>query len=521
MKTIDKAYIFAAMLAVGMLQTSCSDDTNVIPDIHPAYCPDGISLQVPEDYSRLIYTDGTGAEVLPMIKGQQVQLAYTLSPENATNKNVVWSSSDPSVATVEDGNIVAISETGLGYTIVNVAPKGMFSGSGVSATLKVKVSDHMQQATEITLSSESNEVYEGEQLAINYDIAPESATYRTLEWTTSDSKIATVDKNGVVTAVSSGTGNTTTVDIIAKTIDGSNVMAKKTITVKRIVDPTEVVIDQQYSVNNGYYCALNERELKLAFKTTPEDCTLSQLTWTSSDEAVATVEAGTVKFKGFGNVTITATCPNGKSSSIQLNIPAGLLRELYHNPDHYSFYNAKQSGNGTSSSNKWSDGFLTITTYTVNATTQRADLKWWDTPAVLHAGNYPIIAIKVEDVKDLYKSEGVTARNLNFDVIGKSESGKDFKALGNGNNKYTGDLLCSDGSHVFIYDMSTLAFGTGGIAPTNETISCATFQLKYADIKTIGHQIQYRLYWFQTFKSVDDVKKYVKDVDKLTFEVKK
>ena len=64
-----------------------------------------------------------------------------------------------------------------------------------------------------------------------------------------------------------------------------------------------------------------------------------------------------------------------------------------------------------------------------------------------------------------------------------------------------------------------MAFGTGGIAPTNESIVFNTFQLKYADIKTIDHQITYNLYWFQTFKTVDDVKKYVTEVDKLTYEV--
>ena len=95
----------------------------------------------------------------------------------------------------------------------------------------------------------------------------------------------------------------------------------------------------------------------------------------------------------------------------------------------------------------------------------------------------------------------------------------EFKALGNGNNKYSGDLKCSDGSHVFIYDLTTLAFGTGGLAPTNESISFRTFQLKYADIATIGHQITYNVYWMQSFKSVADVKKYVTEVDKLTYDV--
>lgn len=196
-----------------------------------------------------------------------------------------------------------------------------------------------------------------------------------------------------------------------------------------------------------------------------------------------------------------------------------MIRETYHNEKHYSLYNAKQSGNGTESSHVWHDGYITITTYSQNATKQRGDLKWWDTPVTLHAGNYPIIAIKMDEVKEL--ESGITARNLNFDVVGKSESGKDFKALGNGNNKYTSEYKCSDGSHVFIYDLSTLAFGTGGVAPTNESITFNTFQLKVADIATVDHQIQYNVYWMQSFKSIADLQKYIETVDGLTYEIKK
>ena len=500
--------------------TSC-DDADRIPNVKPANCPSGIELQVPAELQRLIYTDNTGADVLPLIVGEKVQLGYILEPADVTFADVEWTSSDNTVASVDDGVVEALSEKGLGYSIVTVAPTGMYAGSGVLSTLKVKVSAHMQQATDITLYAEDTEVYEGETTAISYELMPEACTYRTLEWSSSDESIATVDSKGVVTGVSTG-GQATTkkVTITGTAIDGSGVSASIEITVKRIVQPEDISIDQTFSVDNGYYCALNEKELTLSYTTTPLDCTESLIEWSTSDASIATVEAGKVTFKGFGEVTITATCPEtGKSSSIKLNIPCGLLRETFHNPNHYSIYDAKQSGNGTSTSNEWHDGYLTITTYTVNATTQRADLKWWDLPATLHAGNYPVIAIKVDDVKDLYKTDGVTQRNLNFDVVGTSESGAEFKALANGNNKYSGDLKCSDGSHVFIYDMSTLAFGTGGLAPTNESISFRTFQLKYADIKTINHQITYNLYWFQTFKSVNDVKDYVTNVDGLTFEV--
>ena len=500
--------------------TSCSKDDDRIPNIESATCPSAIAMQLPAEMQKLVYTDNTGADVLPLIVGESVQLNYTLEPADASFSEVVWSSSDETVATVADGKVEALSERGLGYSIVTVAPKGMFAGSGVLSTLKVKVAARLQQASAITLSAETTEVYEGEQIALDYAIEPEATTYRTLEWSSSDASVATVDSKGVVTGVSTGGAVNKKVTITGKAMDGSDVSASIDITVMRIVQPQSITLDQAYSADNGYAFALNEQGAQLSYTTVPAEATQSLIEWTSSDETIATVEGGYVSFKGFGEVTITATCPEtGNKSTLKMNIPAGLLRETFHNPDHYSIYNASQSGNGTSSSHEWHDGYITITTYTVNATTQRADLKWWDTPATLHAGNYPVIAIKVDDVKDLYGGEGVTARNLNFDVVGKSESGADYKALGNGNNKYSGDLKCSDGRHVFIYDLSTLTFGTGGLAPANESISFNTFQLKYADIKTIGHQITYNLYWFQTFKSVDDVKKYVTDVDGLTYEV--
>ena len=515
-------YIFAGLVYCGFAAalTSCSKDDDRIPSVTSATCPSAIALQVPAEFSKLIYTDNTGADVLPLIVGESVQLGYNLEPADATYKNVTWSSSDATVATVVDGKVSALSERGLGYSILTVAPTGMFSGSGVQSTLKVKVAAHLQKATAITLSCDQTEVYEGETTAISYALEPEATTYRTLEWTSSDNSVATVDSKGVVTGVSTGGGIKKVVTITGKAMDGSGVSQSIDITIMRMVQPQDITLDQTYSADNGYAFALNEQGVNLTYTTVPAESTKSLIEWSTSDASIATVDGGYVKFTGFGTVTITATCPEtGKQSSLKLNIPVGLLRETFHNKEHYSVYNAKQSGNGTSSSHEWHDGYITITTYTQNATNQRADIRWWDTPATLHAGNYPIIAIKLDDVKDLYKAEGVTARNLNFDVVGKSESGADFKALGGGNNKYSGDLKCSDGSHVFIYDLATVAFGTGGIAPTNESITFNTFQLKYADIKTINHQITYNLYWFQTFKTVDDVKKYVTDVDKLSYEV--
>lgn len=491
---------------------SCSD-ADSIPNVDPAYCPSEITLEIPDNVKPLIYTDNTGSEVLPMVKGEKVTLGYNVLPENVSNKEVNWTSSQPEVATVDEGTIEAISGRGIGYSVVAVSPVGMFPGSGVSKTLKVKVDDALIQASEFAISSDKEEIYEGETAQLSVEITPENSTYRTVKWTSSDESVATVDDKGVVTAVKvTGAGTTCTVDITASAYDGSGTTCTKQLTVKRVVAPEDIAIDQTYAADRGYCCALNEKQLTLTYTTQPADCTTSLIEWSSSDTSVATVADGVVTFKGFGEVTITATTPNGKSSSIKLNIPAGLIRETYHNENMMNFYAADAKA---STATEWHDGYITVTTKAVNATTQRMDLKWWNTPVTLHAGNYPIIAIKIDDVKDHYA--GITGRNLTFDVVGKSEGGKDYKALGGGANRYSSNFKCSDGSRVFIYDLGKVSFGTGGLAPTTESISFSTFQFKYADIKTIGKPVTYNVYWLQTFKSVADVEAYVKS-EGLTIE---
>ncbi len=511
--------IYAAMTVLalcGGALTSCSDN-NEGGNLYPAVIPSSVEFSLPEAQQALIYTDATGATCLPMVKGESLQLTYTMAPENVTFSDVQWTSSNTNYATVtNEGLVNAVG--GDGYSIVQVAPVGLHEGSGINANIKIVVSSEMHKATSIDIFSTSTEVYAGDTLHFTVYIAPENATYKTVKWSVDDESAASIDPTTGILTAKQASAITTPVKVMASALDGSGIVAEKTINVKKIVTPESVTIDQTYSTANGYECAFNEQSLNLGFTTVPAECTTSLLKWTSSDESIATVDAGVVTFKGFGKVTISAATPDGNTSSIELNIPCGLIRETYHNQNHYSFYNAKQSGNGTSSSHVWHDGYITITTYTQNATKQRGDLKWWDSPATFHAGNYPVIAIKMDEVKEI--ESGITARNITFDLVGKSESGKDYKNLGGNNNKYSSDYKCSDGSHVFVYDMSKLAFVTGGLAPTNESITFSTFNLKVADIATVTHQIQYNVYWLQSFKSIADMEKYLKTVDGVTFETK-
>lgn len=524
--SLAKAARFGQMLGGGLLTclmfASCSD-TDAIPDVDPAYCAEKIELNIPEELQQLIYVDNTGADVLPLVKGESVSLGYTLYPEDITYNDVQWTSSEPEIASVNNGTIEALSGSGIGYSIITVTPVGMYASSGVNSTLKVKVDNQLMQASSIAISAQSNEVYEGETVQLSAEIEPEVATYKTVKWTSSDESVATVDMSGLVTGVNvSGGGNSCTVTITATALDGSNTTDSYELTVKRLVQPEDVTLDQSFAAPN-YLCAIADKSVTLSYTTYPADCTTSLIEWTSSDESIATVKDGVVTFNqngNFGDFTITATCPQtGKSSSVNMSMPAGLVRELFHDENNYTWYNASQSGNGTSSSHEWHYGYLTVTTYTQNSTNQRADFKCYSAKTWISPSNYPLIAIRMEDVKDKYADEGCTSRNINLDASGKdAATGTSYSGnFGGGNNQYKYDFKCSDGSHVFIYDFATQSFPNGGALVANNVTEFTTFQFKYADMKTLTRQVTYNVYWIQTFKTVDDIKTYL-DSEGLTYE---
>lgn len=523
MKQIMK-YSWGCLLALvpALIMSSCEDEETV-GDLTSAVMPSSIELVVPAEVQQYIYTDENGAKVLPMLKGETIQMDYGLQPENVTYSDVIWTSTVPSVATVENGLVTAVEGNGESATVIQVAPEGMYSGSGIYDNVRVVVSNTLVQAEEIVIDAPADQVYAGETLQLTATILPEDATYRTVSWSSSNESVATVDQNGLVTGVVNDEVHAS-VTITATSLDGAQVFGTKTLTVNQIVQPENITIDQMYAAANGYYCAIADGSLNLNFTTEPADCTASLIEWTSSDESIATVENGVVTFNrngNFGDFTITATCPEtGNSSSIQMSMPAGLVRELFHNEDNYTWYNASQSGNGTQSSHVWHDGYITVTTYTQNATAQRGDLKCWSPKTYLHAGNYPIFAIRMDDVIDKYAGEGVTARNITLDASGDCGGTKFSGGLDGNNNKWLHDYKCSDGSHVFIYDLSTQKWATGGTLPANAVATFTTFQFKYADIKTIDHQIEYNVYWIQTFKTLEEVATYIQS-EGLTYEVVK
>ena len=238
--------------------------------------------------------------------GETFALTASVLPENATNKSLVWTSSDENVATVDANGLVTAVKEGTA-TITAKAN----DGSNVSAKCTIKVKAAVVLVEGITLNATEQTLTEGETFALTASVTPENATNKNLAWTSSDENVATVDANGLVTAVKEGTAT-----ITAKANDGSNVSASCTITVN-----AAVVLVEGITLNATEQSLTVGDTFALTAGVAPENATNKSLAWTSSDENVATVDAnGLVTAVKEGTAIITAKANDGSNVSASCTI---------------------------------------------------------------------------------------------------------------------------------------------------------------------------------------------------------
>lgn len=162
------------------------------------------------------------AKAVNMFKGTSRTLKASIAPKNATYKRIQWSSSDKRIATVSSKGVVKAVKVGRVY----ITAKAM-DGSGKYARCKITVK---QPVTSIKLSAATLTITEGSSKTLTATVAPASATNKTLSWTSSNKKIATVSAKGVVKAIAPGTAT-----ITAKAADGSGKKATCKVTVNKKV----------------------------------------------------------------------------------------------------------------------------------------------------------------------------------------------------------------------------------------------------------------------------------------------
>ena len=146
------------------------------------------------------------------------QLTATVLPADATQE-LMWTSSDESVATVSQSGLV--SAVAFGHAVITATT---IDGTDLSASCDVTVLP-VQQAESIQLNVTTAGLNEGSTLQLTATVLPEECDIKTVIWASDNPSVATVDSNGLVTTHSVGTAT-----ITATTIDGSNLSTTCTVT---------------------------------------------------------------------------------------------------------------------------------------------------------------------------------------------------------------------------------------------------------------------------------------------------
>ena len=175
------------------------------------------TAQPPVQYVTRITLSDTSLELKP---DAYERLTVTVTPSDADNVDVVWSSSDESVATVSNGFVLAVKD---GTAIITAEAA---DGSGVKATCKVSVVSKVPVSS-ISLSETSLTLWSSAGKSVSATVYPSNATNRELTWSSSNTSVATVSSSGYITAQGSGTAT-----ITASATDGSGKKATCVVTVK-------------------------------------------------------------------------------------------------------------------------------------------------------------------------------------------------------------------------------------------------------------------------------------------------
>ena len=240
--------------------------------------------------------------------GKTVTVKATVTPANAANKTLSWTSSNTKIATVSNGVVKGVKA---GRVVITAKTT---DGSNISATCTVTVK---QPVTSISLSKKAT-MYTGKKLTLKAKVNPANASNKALTWKSYNTKIAKVASNGVVTGVKAGT-----VKITATAKDGSRKSATCTVTVRQSVSKitlskTNVVLPKKGSSYN------------VRVTVAPKNAYNKNVAVKSAKTKVAKVSASTVKSgktvkitavkKGTTKVVFTAKDGSKKSATCKVTV---------------------------------------------------------------------------------------------------------------------------------------------------------------------------------------------------------
>ena len=294
---------------------------------------------------------------LELLVDSTAQLTATVSPDNAENKSITWKSGDVAVATVSDsGQVTAIAEGKASITVTT-------TDGGHTATCTVTVSklpedepggdepggdepggdepggdepggnepggdepdgdDDPIHVSGVTLNKTGTTLYTFSTVQLTATVSPADAEDKNVTWSSSNPTVASVDENGKVKALKTGTAI-----ITVTTTDGGHTATCTVRVITYVPDNPTVSVDAV--TLSATEVTLDEGQTAILTATiTPSNAADKSITWTSSDTTVATVDStGKITALKAGEATIIATSSNGQTATCTVIVRGQVTGEV-------------------------------------------------------------------------------------------------------------------------------------------------------------------------------------------------
>lgn len=278
--------VMAAVLALSLV--GCGSKVTSIAIPQAATIEKGESITLPVNFG----TGNTPAET-----PEAAESSATAETAADSKTEVEWSSSDESVATVDEtGSVTAVAA---GEATITATVKDTELSAACTVMVKVTANElTVPDVLEIKLNDTDSGV-------LNAVYTPDDATNVSVRYVSDDEAIATVDEAGKVTA-----HTPSECDITSTLLQDGAEIAVKTTHVNAFYAVESITLDKTEGILNV------GNTVTITATVAPEEATNPAVTWSSSDESVATVdETGKVTAVAVGNATITATSEDDSSVS--------------------------------------------------------------------------------------------------------------------------------------------------------------------------------------------------------------
>ncbi|MCR0203504.1 Ig-like domain-containing protein [[Clostridium] innocuum] len=243
-----------------------------------------------------------------LTEGDHIQLAASVKPNNAVTE-LHWSSDNKNIASVSSSGYVSAASAG--ETDIRVT-----TDNGLTAKCHVIIQRQEVPIASVVLSNKALTLTEGDSSVISASVLPSDTTMnKTVTWSSANTAIASVDANGKVYAIKSGT-----TEIIARASNGKSAICKVNVQQREITIASIAISNTSLTLTEG-----DSRTISASVY--PTNTTMSKaILWTSSNNAIAAVDSnGRIYATSPGSATITVKSSNGKMASCRVIVQKRII----------------------------------------------------------------------------------------------------------------------------------------------------------------------------------------------------